>query len=128
MGLWSKGIDRSRNDILRREDEPDSVISKLTGFMIDINDDLYHSPVYTYKNLKGELMLHVKYGQHTTEFKVKYPISHVSIMSQVLTELDKLLIYVRDVNNLFVIRDMIHKNIENYRATGKIEELYKVKR
>ena len=117
MGLWSKGLKRARTGVLRKEEGIYTLIEHLTNFIngvlsgrctINVVDNIWYVHLSVFINLRFEPTQN----------------SHLNVMEHFLKHLDYLLIYKRDINNLFVLRDKTNRNINLYKETGKLEDLY----
>lgn len=118
MGLWSKGINRSKTGEIRLEEN----ISILISFTIS----------FLYRFFKGEHVgkvshkdgiLYVQLGGYGGRAKV-VERTHVGMMKTLLNCVDNILVHTRDVRAFFVLRDRIQRNLNKYDETHVLKDLY----
>ena len=119
MGLWSKGLERAQTGEIRMEESASKLLESLDDFLSCFY--LHQHIKHTLELIDGILYTRIgKYGGHAY-LKEK---SHVGMMYTLLECVNNILIHTRDVGGFFFLRDKIIRNLNIYKESKKLEDLY----
>lgn len=119
MSLWSKGLERAQTGEIRMEESTSKLLESLDDFL---------SRFYKHQGTQCVLelidgILYTRIGKYGGRVHLKEK-SHVGMMLTLLECINNILIYIRDVNGFFLLRDKIIRNLNMYKESKKLDDLY----
>ena len=119
MGLWSKGLIRAQTGELRMEESVSELLESLGDFLSHFYKPQYYIPIFELI----DNVLYIRIGIYHSRATIKEK-SHMGMMQTLLECVNNILIHTRDVNRLFFLRDKIVRNLNFYKESKKLEDLY----